>query len=239
MSIADDRRRSGEVGAGDRRVADPAAPEHGDGLAACHPAGVDRRPEAGHHATAEQPGNGGRRRGVDLRALAGRDECLVGEGADPQGGGQLRAILQGHLLAGVERVEAVPRLTAPAGAALAAHRPPVEDHEVTRGDVRDAVADLLDDPCGLVPEQEREVVVDPALAVVQVGVAHPARLDLDDRLARPRIGNDDRSRWLTGSPLALATTPRTVCGMGVNLIGPPIWGRSVSGPDTERPQIVS
>ena len=36
------------------------------------------------------------------------------------------------------------------------------------------------------PEQERVVVVDAALAVVQVGVAHPARLHLHDRLARTR-----------------------------------------------------
>ena len=39
-----------------------------------------------------------------------------------------------------------------------------------------SVADRLDDARGLVAEQEREVVVDRALAVVQVGVAHAARL---------------------------------------------------------------
>ena len=59
-------------------------------------------------------------------------------------------------------------------------------------DVGDAVADRLDDARRLVAEQEREVVVDAALAVVQVGVADPARLDLHDRLARPGIGDDDR-----------------------------------------------
>jgi hypothetical protein len=42
-----------------------------------------------------------------------------------------------------------------------------------------------------VAEEEGEVVVDAALAVVQVGVAHPARLDLDDRLARTGVGDDD------------------------------------------------
>ena len=47
-------------------------------------------------------------------------------------------------------------------------------------------------PGGLVAEQEREVVVDAALAVVQVGVADPARLDDDDGLTRPGIGDDDR-----------------------------------------------
>ena len=50
----------------------------------------------------------------------------------------------------------------------------------------DALADRLDDAGRLVAEQEREVVVDAALAVVQVGVADPAGLDVDDRLARAR-----------------------------------------------------
>ena len=45
----------------------------------------------------------------------------------------------------------------------------------------------------LVPEQEREVVVDPAFAVVQVGVADPARLDPHDGLARAGVRDDDVS----------------------------------------------
>ena len=49
-------------------------------------------------------------------------------------------------------------------------------------------------PGGLVAQQEREVVVDPALAVVQVGVADPAGLDLHHRLARPRVGHVDRDQ---------------------------------------------
>ncbi len=53
-------------------------------------------------------------------------------------------------------------------------------------------SDRLDDPGRLVAEEEGEVVVDPALAVVQVGVADAARLDGDDRLARPGVGHDDR-----------------------------------------------
>ena len=58
-----------------------------------------------------------------------------------------------------------------------------------RGHVR---ADRLDDTGRLVAEQEREVVVDAALAVVQVGVADPAGLHLDQRLAGPRVGDVDR-----------------------------------------------
>ena len=57
--------------------------------------------------------------------------------------------------------------------------------EVTSG------PDRLDHAGRLVPEQEGEVVVDPALPVVQVGVADAAGLHPDDRLARPRIGDHD------------------------------------------------
>src|SRR6185369_2736048 len=44
---------------------------------------------------------------------------------------------------------------------------------------------------GLVPEQVGEVVADAPLAVVQVGVADPARLDGDERLTGPRVRHDD------------------------------------------------
>ena len=83
------------------------------------------------------------------------------------------------------------RLAALAGPALAAHRAPVEDHEVAGRDAGDVVTDRLDDARGLVAEQERELVVDPALAVVQVGVADPAGLHLHHRLARPGVGHVD------------------------------------------------
>ena len=42
------------------------------------------------------------------------------------------------------------------------------------------------------PQQERELIIDGALAVVQVGVAHAARLDVDDHLARTGVGDHDR-----------------------------------------------
>ena len=110
----------------------------------------------------------------------------------PSAARELLARLQRHLLRGVVGVEAVPGRAAATRPAGAADRAPVEDHEVARRDVDHALADGLDDPGGLVAEQEREVVVDPALAVVQVGVAHPARLHLHHDLARPRIRDDDR-----------------------------------------------
>ena len=106
----DDRGRAGELGAGDRGVADAAAAEHGDAVAALHLTGEHRRADAGHHAAAEQAGDlrlGGR---VDRRALAGGDERLLGERADARGGRQRRAVLERHLLRRVERAEAQVRL---------------------------------------------------------------------------------------------------------------------------------
>src|SRR6185312_12275524 len=93
---------------------------------------------------------------------------------------------------GVVRGEAVPRLAAATGAAGAVDRAPVEDDVVARRDIGDAVTDRLDHPRGLVAEQERELVVDAALAVVQVGVAHAAGLHLHDGLAGTGIGDVDR-----------------------------------------------
>ena len=99
-----------------------------------------------------------------------------------------------------------------AGPALAAHRAPVQDHEVAGRDVGDALAHRLDDPGRLVPEQEREVVVDAALAVVQVGVADPAGLHLHQRLTRTRVGDQHRLAARPARPCQ-ATTPCTSCGI--------------------------
>ena len=44
-------------------------------------------------------------------------------------------------------------------------------------------------------QQEREVVVDATLPVVQIGMAHTAGLHLYDDLARARIRNDDRGQF--------------------------------------------
>ena len=57
--------------------------------------------------------------------------------------------------------------------------------EVTSG------PDGLHDAGRLVAEQERELVVDPALPVVEVGVADPAGLDPDDGLAGPGVRDHD------------------------------------------------
>jgi hypothetical protein len=125
-------------------------------------------------------------------AVAGGHQRLLGERADPQRRGELPPVLQGHPLPGVVGVEAVPGPAAQTGPATPADGTPVEDHEVTGFDLGDTGADLLHDSGGLVAEQEREVVADPALPVVQVGVAHPAGLDAHHRLARAGIRHQNR-----------------------------------------------
>ena len=98
-----------------------------------------------------------------------------------------------------------------AGPALAADRAPIEDHVVADRHVGDALADRGDQPGRLVTEQEREVVVDPALAVVQVGVADPARLHVDHGLAGTGSGTTIVS--IHRRALPRATTPFTSYGM--------------------------
>ena len=110
----------------------------------------------------------------------------------PERRAQLGAVGEGHLLGGVVGGEAVLGLAPPAGPAVAADGPPVEDDEVAGGHVGDAVADGLDDARRLVAEQVGELVADRALAVVEVGVADPAGLDADEGLAGSGVGDDDR-----------------------------------------------
>ena len=145
----------------------------------------------GHHTAAQQPGHRGVGLRVDLGALALVHQRLVDERADAQRRRQLGAVGQRHLLLGVERVEAVPRPAALAGPALTAYRAPVQDDEVAGLDCRHTRADGLHRARGLMAEQERELVVDAAVAVGQVGVADPAGDDVDHHLARTRVGDDD------------------------------------------------
>ena len=78
-----------------------------------------------------------------------------------------------------------------AGPALTADGPPVEDDEVAGSHLADSGADGFDDAGGFVAEQERVVVVDAALAIVQVRMADPTGLDGDDRLAGTGIRDHD------------------------------------------------
>ena len=122
-----------------------------------------------------------------------------------------------HLLGGVVGGEAVLRSAPAARPALAADGSPVEDHEVARCDRGDVGSDGLDDAGRLVAEQERELVIDPALPVVQIGVAHAAGLDTHERLSRAWVGDDDRSSTSTGAALCSGDdAPYLVCHLGLS-----------------------
>ncbi len=185
----DDRPRPGQPGAEHRGVAHPAAPDHGDRITQAHRRGVDRGTESRHHAAAEQARHLGRGRRVDLGALSRGDQRLLHEGADAQGGGEGGAVGQGHLLGRVVGVEAVPGPATLAGAALAADRAPVQDDEVARRDAGHVVADRLDHPGRLVPEQVGEIVADATVAIVQIGVADAAGLHPHQGLTGSGIGH--------------------------------------------------
>src|SRR5690625_2266768 len=88
-------------------------------------------------------------------------------------------------------VEAVPRPAPQAGPTLPAHRAPVQDHVVTGCHLLDPGAHRFHYPGGFVAEEEGELVVDPTLAVVQVGMADTARLDADHRFTGTGVGDDD------------------------------------------------
>ena len=189
--------------------ADAAAADHGDGVAAGDAAGVDRGAEPGHHAAAEQAG---RRRparaGSTLVHWPAATSVFSANAPMPSAGDSSvpsASVIFCLALCVVKQYHGRPRRQA---RHCAADRAPVEDDEVAGRDVGDAVADRLDDAGRLVAEQEREVVVDAALAVVQVGVADAAGLDLDHGLAGPGSGTT-MVVSSTGAPLARAMTPVT------------------------------
>ena len=123
------------------------------------------------------------------------DERLLYEGADAQRGGKGRTVLQTHLLCRVVGGEAQVRPATEAGAALPAHRPPVEYDVVAGLNVSDTCPDLLDDSGCLVAEEERELLADATLAVMQVGMADAAGLNPNDSLAWAWVWNDDHREF--------------------------------------------
>ena len=187
----DDRRRSGNPRTLDRSVAHSTATEHCDRVASADLAGVHGSAETRHDTAAKQTGNFGFGVGIHLGALAAGHERLLAERPDSERRRELGPVGEGHLLGGIVGVEAVLGFALQARAAVAAHRSPVENHVVTGRNVGYIGTHRLHDSGCLVAQQERKLVVDPALAVVEVGVADPAGLDLHDRLARSGIGNDD------------------------------------------------
>ena len=109
----------------------------------------------------------------------------------PSAGREFGAVLQRHFLGGVVGVEAVLRLASAAGPAFAADSPPVQHHTVARRHFGDIGAHRADHAGGLMAQQEREIVADGALLVVQVGVADPAGKDVHQGLAGAGIRHQD------------------------------------------------
>jgi hypothetical protein len=188
----DDLAGPGQDGGGDGGVAHAATPDHRHRVATPDAPGVDRRAPSGHHAAPDEAGGLGSRRRVDLHRLPGGDEGLLHEGADAERRAQRGAVGERHRLRCVATVEAIPRPTAPTRPAVTTRRPPRQDDVVTGRETDDALSHRLHDTRRLVAEEEREVVVDASLPVVQVGVADPAGLHAHERLARTRVGNHDR-----------------------------------------------
>ena len=129
-----DRGGARQTGTGDGGAPHATATEHGDGVTEAHLAGEHGGAQAGGHPAAQEADRLGAGARIDLGALPGRHQRLVGERADAQGRGEGGAVGQCHLLAGVVRGEAVPGPTAATGPALTAHRPPVQDDEVAGRD---------------------------------------------------------------------------------------------------------
>lgn len=177
----------------------PAAADDGHGVVAVDRAGVDGRPDTGHYPAPEQSGHRRVGLGIDLGALAFVDQRLLDERTDAERRREFGAVGQRHLLGGVVGVETEVWATALAGPALAAHRTPVQDHEIAGSDVDHTVADRFDSARGLVTQQKRIVVVDAALAVGQVGMADPQAMIFTTTSPGPGSGIT-MSVTSTGSP---------------------------------------
>ena len=82
-------------------------------------------------------------------------------------------------------------IATPAPRAAPARRAPAEHDAVAGRESFHFRPDSLDDPGALVPEHDREPVPPAVLEQVQVGVAHAARLDADENVLRPGLGDLD------------------------------------------------
>ena len=159
-----------------------------------HAAGVHRRAEAGHHAAARAgPAASGRAVGIDLRRLARGDQRLLvrtrRSRARARASVPSASVIFWVALWVEKQYHGLPRRHARHSPHTARQLRTTKSPGATLGHVG---PDRLDDARGLVAEQVREVVADPALAVVQIGVADAARLHVA-RAPRPvRDRDDDR-----------------------------------------------
>ena len=164
---------------------------------------LHRRAEAGHHAAAEQAGDRGVGGvGSTFVHWPAATSVFSANAPMPSAGDSSVPSSERHLLGRV----VVAKQYCGLPLRHARHSPhtarQLRTDEVAGGHVGDALADRLDHAGGLVAEQEREVVVDAALPVVQVGVAHTARLRPSTSASPgPGVGDHDR---LDTDRLALA-----------------------------------
>ena len=187
--------RSGELRAHDRREADTSGAEDDHRVAQ---AGAD---DVAHHA--DTGDDGAARDGGDLRrdvvghpddAALGHDDALREAGDAEQVvhrlavGAHARRAVEQAAGAGLHGAElAHDRPARDAVLALPAVGPPEQGDAVADRDVAAGAFAELDDPArALVAGDHRQRALQIALEVVQVGVAHPGRLDLDQDLAVPR-----------------------------------------------------
>ena len=99
------------------------------------------------------------------------------------------------------RGETVLLLPPLAGAALPAHRTPVENDEITLLDMGHPLTHGLDDARGLMPQQERVLIIDATVPIGQIGMTDTARLHADDDIVRSGIRDHDVDQ-LDPGPLA-------------------------------------
>jgi len=81
----DDGSGTGQPGAGDRRVADPAAADHRDRVVPPDAAGVQHGAQAGHHPQPSRSGDAGRIRASTLVHWPALHQGLLDERADCRG----------------------------------------------------------------------------------------------------------------------------------------------------------
>jgi hypothetical protein len=188
-----DHRGAGQACPLDHRDADAAAADHGYRRAGLDPGGIDHRADPGHHPTADERDQLVRHVAGELHRALGRHHHLLGEGAAP-GQPEHRRVAddEPRLDVGGDDVgHAQARLAAQAGGAAAARRQPAGDDPVADGQAGDAVTDGDHIARGLVPEDRRQRLWQPAVAGGQVRVAHPGGPDLDLDLPRPRADGHD------------------------------------------------
>ena len=70
---------------------------------------------------------------------------------------------------------------------MSANSAPIQYDEITFIHVGDTCPNLTYSPCGLMTEKKRKFVVNCAFAIVKVGVAYAACLNIDYHFSGPRV----------------------------------------------------